>query len=192
MTLGKEVPAFVGPGGGVLDRQDPGGGLLFQPFPGVSLEDPGRLRQVRGRQRSLPVESPIEPERITEVNRQDLRHPQSRREEPTDELLPLTVRIGHDDSFFDVWATMLDGTEVAVKDRGRRVAAQDRAGSTVGTFDAASVERRSDRRRTRRSTVHPKGRATRLRPRTPRSRAGRRRRRRWQPGTTTRAATARS
>ncbi len=95
MTRREHVPAFVGGARRVIDGQDPGRGLLLEPLSRVALEDTRLLRELGGRHRAGAFERPIEPEGIAEVDGQDLRHPEARREQPLHELVALLVRIDH-------------------------------------------------------------------------------------------------
>ena len=76
----------------VVDVQDPGGRLLLEPLPRVSLEDPCRLRQLGSRHRARAFDGTIEPEGVAEVDREHLRHPETRREQPLNEFVTLRDR----------------------------------------------------------------------------------------------------
>jgi hypothetical protein len=86
MARREEIPALVCFRGHVVDNQDPCRGLLLQPLSRVSLEDHGLLRESGGRHRARAFESPIQPERVSEVDGQELSHPETAR--------PAT-RLGH-------------------------------------------------------------------------------------------------
>jgi hypothetical protein len=65
----------------VVDLEHPGDRLLLEPFPGVPLGDPRATRQI-GRRRRPVGEGRVQPQSVTQVDREDLHRADQRSEDP--------------------------------------------------------------------------------------------------------------